>query len=358
MSDKAMPDNTQTKSPPATDPAWRKFENHSQNEKWTGSAERGLALELDELRRQSRAAEVALGNVGRINPRRPGLHNDAIQMVKRLIGRSLNWYTRPLRECLAGVVASLNETDKILEALNAAVFASLNETRKRLDALNERVHDLEFLRQYLPELSQQRWKGSEPDANLTWGEILTGDSFIDAIQAFYRFDPIHHICEVGPGYGRLLHTILERRLPFRRYTAVELSAERVRMLREKFADPRVEFVQGDVDQIQFAEHADLVICSSTFEHLYPDFTTALRNISSQLKPQGCLAIDFVQADPRMEHRQQGFEPRGHAFVRIYSKEEIQSLFTACGLTGLQVGSIVLGKVSYGDINRIFVFVRH
>jgi hypothetical protein len=57
----------------------------------------------------------------------------------------------------------------------------------------------------------------------------------------------------------------------------------------------------------------------------------------------------------MEHRQQGFEPIGDAFVRIYSKDEIQSLFRGCGLVGLQVGSIVLGKVSYGEIRRIFVF---
>lgn len=228
---------------------------------------------------------------------------------------------------------------------------------KKLEALNQRVHDLEGTRHSLLEVSQQRWKGSEPDAGLTWGEIFSGDSFIDAVQAFYRFDPTHHICEVGPGYGRLLLTILERQLPFRLYTAVELSAERVRMLREKFGDPRVDFVQGDVNQIQFEEPADLVICSSTFEHLFPDFTTALGNISNQLKPRGCLAIDFVQADPRMEHRHQSFEPEGHAFVRIYSKEEIQSLFTACGLTGLQIRSIVLGKASPGDINRIFVFVR-
>ncbi len=60
----------------------------------------------------------------------------------------------------------------------------------------------------------------------------------------------------------------------------------------------------------------------------------------------------------MEHRQQGFEPKGDAFVHIYSKDEIQSLFRGCGLVGLQVGSIVLGKVSYGEIRRIFVFACH
>jgi SAM-dependent methyltransferase len=330
-----MADNTEIKSCAAMDSACAKLETGCHDEKYTGTIEADLASELNELRRQLRAANSALVNLGKLNPRHPGLHNDAIQLVKRLIGRCLNWYSRPLRGCLVAVVASLNEMEIVLEALT--------EPHR------------EAIRRDLLERSQKRWKGSEPDASLTWGEIFTGDSFIDALQAFYRFDPLHHICEVGPGYGRLLHTILKRQLPFRRYTAVELSSERVRMLREKFVDPRVKFVQGDINQIQFEENADLVICSSTFEHLFPDFTCALGNISNQLNPQGCVAIDFVQAEPRMEHRQQGFEPIGDAFVRIYSKDEIQSLFRGCGLVGLQVGSIALGKVSYGEIRRIFVF---
>jgi hypothetical protein len=125
----------------------------------------GLASELDELRRQLRAANSALGNLGSLNPRHPGLHNDAIQLVKRLIARCLNWYTRPLRECLVAVVASLNEMGKVLEALT------------------QQAQDREAIRRDLLERSQKRWKGSEPDASLTWGEIFTGDSFIDAVTA-------------------------------------------------------------------------------------------------------------------------------------------------------------------------------
>jgi SAM-dependent methyltransferase len=332
-----MADNTQTNSYRPMDSAFSQFEDDDY--KYTGTSEPSLASELDQLARQLAAANAALDNIGRINPRHPGLHNDAIQLVKRLIGRSLNWYTEPIRKSFVAVVAPLNKMKLILEALV------------------QQAQEREAIHRGLLELSQKRWKGSEPDASLTWGEIFTGDSFIDAVEGFCRFNPNSHIFEVGPGYGRLLNTILQRELPFRHYTAVELSADRVHKLSEQFADRRVKFIQGDINQIQLEETTDLVICSSTFEHLFPDFTTALRNISNQLSPQGCVAVDFVQADPSMEHRQQGFERGGDAFVRIYSKEEIQSLFRACGFAGLQVRSIVLGKVSYGEINRIFVFAR-
>src|SRR5579864_5463323 len=92
--------------------------------------------------------------------------------------------------------------------------------------------------QSLLALSQERWRGDEPDALLTWGEIFTGDSFVDALLKNYQFSPDHYICEIGPGYGRLLQTILERRLPFRKYTGVELSPERVRKLTARFGSER------------------------------------------------------------------------------------------------------------------------
>jgi phospholipid N-methyltransferase len=207
------------------------------------------------------------------------------------------------------------------------------------------------------ELSQERWKGSEVDVGLTWGEIFTGDSFIDAVQTGYHFDATHHICEIGPGYGRLLKTILERKLPFRRYTGVELSEDRVRKLTEKFGNSSIRFVRGDVNSARINEPIDLVISSSTFEHLFPDFATGLTNLVKQLNPLAGIAIDFAQSDEAMAHRQQGFEPQGHAFVRVYSAEEIQSVFQSCGLRDVELRSIELGRAAIGDVKRIFAFAR-
>jgi phospholipid N-methyltransferase len=207
---------------------------------------------------------------------------------------------------------------------------------------------------WLRALSQKRWAGSEPDPELTWGEVFTGDSFIDAVQTRYSFCPDHNICEIGPGYGRLLQTILQRELPFQSYTGIELSQERVRKLNTEFNDARVRFIQGDVAELHSTLSWDLVICSSTFEHLFPDFTKALSRLADHLTAHAVIAIDFPQMDREMKSRSQAFELPTHAFVRIYSAEEIERLFAACGLANVQMQSIFLGKAPCGDVRRIFV----
>jgi phospholipid N-methyltransferase len=210
--------------------------------------------------------------------------------------------------------------------------------------------------QRLLAISQERWKGDEADVGLTWGQIFTGDSFVDALQKHHQFSPDHDICEIGPGYGRLLKTILERSLPFRTYTGVELSAERVRKLTAGFGSDRVEFVQADAAVVRLSSPCDLVFSSSTFEHLFPDCSSALKNLSEyNLKDGGRLAIDFIQADPDMSHQSQNFEDDGHAFVRTYSAQELRDIFRVCGLSSLEIASIVLGQAAFGPVRRIFTF---
>jgi SAM-dependent methyltransferase len=206
-------------------------------------------------------------------------------------------------------------------------------------------------------LSQERWKGSEEESQLTWGQMMTGDSFLDALTSRYSFRPTHHICEIGPGYGRLLKTILGRSLPFAHYTAIELSPERVNKLTSQFGNDRIKFVCADVNDVTLKEKADLIICSATFEHLFPDFSRAMDNlVRGNLNSGGFLAVDFIQNDNAMSDRWQAFEPNGHAFVRVYSGEEINDYFARCGLNA-ELSSIVLGKSAIGDVRRIFAFAR-
>jgi phospholipid N-methyltransferase len=246
----------------------------------------------------------------------------------------------------------------VIEVRHSSTAALLKSGRATLIGVNGDLANLDSAaRDQLFDVSQERWKGSEDDACLTWGAIFTGDSFLDALQQYYKFNPEHHICEIGPGYGRLLKTVLERKLPFRKYTGVELSADRVAKLTKAFPGEAIGFVHGDVTTVRLREEADLVICSSTFEHLFPDFTRALLNLlEHNLKPGGRLAIDFVQKDPSMQYHAQGFES-SRAFVRMYSADEIRDLFRACGVEEVHLDSIVLGRASIGEIRRIFAFAE-
>ena len=51
-------------------------------------------------------------------------------------------------------------------------------------------------------VSQQRWRGDEPDAGLTFGALMTGDTLWDLYICHHTFCESDRILEIGPGYGR------------------------------------------------------------------------------------------------------------------------------------------------------------
>ena len=208
--------------------------------------------------------------------------------------------------------------------------------------------------------SKLRWSGSEPDASLTWGRSMTGDTFFDAVERHAGKARIagRNVLEVGPGYGRLLRTLRQRGYGHASYAGLEMSAARVQRLTRELGDARTRFVCGDAMKDTAGSGFDLLICSSTFEHLYPDFVQAIANLRRQMSPDGVLCIDFKQCEPEMLYSCASFEREGGAFVRIYSRPELERLFGRCGLAIEGLSSIALGT-GEGDtvVQRIFVCAR-
>jgi len=71
----------------------------------------------EELARLHSEVKVALEGhlqTGQLNPRHPGLHNDAVQFLKKAMRRSLTWYTRPLHLFQASVIRALQHVNTVL----------------------------------------------------------------------------------------------------------------------------------------------------------------------------------------------------------------------------------------------------
>jgi SAM-dependent methyltransferase len=204
--------------------------------------------------------------------------------------------------------------------------------------------------------SQVRWKGDEHDNRLTWGTMMSGDSFVDVLLKHHAFSGRENLLEVGPGYGRILTTILERKLPFSAYLGMELSEPRVARLAERFGSPGIRFVKGDILKDTPDFRADLVLCSSTFEHLFPSMLGALRNLHRMSRVGTKLFIDFIipEGDDNLATTHAYFEYTS-AYIRIYSRLEIESLFADAGFRVLNVENIVLGQTPTGkDVRRALV----
>jgi ABC-type transporter Mla subunit MlaD len=111
------------------------------------------------LRQLVAEAQAAQGRVGVVNPRLPGLHNDLIQLVKKLMRRMLSWYTRPLLDYHAATTQFLAEAAQMLERQQtqlrgleevlATLTADLAELRKQLQS---RLNGIERAR----EISQRQ----------------------------------------------------------------------------------------------------------------------------------------------------------------------------------------------------------
>jgi SAM-dependent methyltransferase len=215
---------------------------------------------------------------------------------------------------------------------------------------------------YLPddpdahELSRRRWRGDEPDHALTFGAILSGDTLWDAYQTAHRFTSDDTILEIGPGYGRLLKTALDRRVPFRSYMGIDLSEARISRLAAKFTEPRCGFAQGDAESWRGSERFSVVICSSTFEHFHPDCRAVLHNIRQQLREGATVLLDF----PGKDHPFSGVDGSG-AYVRCYPKAELRDVFAECGYSVSEITECSIGNDHLGrPVDRFVVIAtpRH
>ena len=95
------------------------------------------------------AAEGKVAAIGTVNPRPPGLVNSAIQTLKRLVARALDWHVRDQVEFNRAMVASL---DFILEALNennrafTRVAATFDEAFRQAGELRAEAGELKDVR--------------------------------------------------------------------------------------------------------------------------------------------------------------------------------------------------------------------
>jgi hypothetical protein len=127
----------------------------------------GLWLyEADELRLIVANIEELRKHIADVNPRSPGWHNDLLQVPKKLLARSLGWYTRSLQRFNAAVSRSLHQLFYTVETLStnmAALDRRLDHSEKRMstikDSLQEQIDSLQ--KQVEALISQQRKPSTE-----------------------------------------------------------------------------------------------------------------------------------------------------------------------------------------------------
>ena len=80
--------------------------------------------------------------VGQINPRNPGLHNRAIQFVKKVMRRSLTWYTRPLHYFQGGAIRALQRITGVLHSHDHSLQKISQELSRQAGLIEQSAEDI------------------------------------------------------------------------------------------------------------------------------------------------------------------------------------------------------------------------
>jgi O-antigen chain-terminating methyltransferase len=105
-------------------------------------------VSLEDARAGARRAAQHAGRLGQLNPRPPGLANDAIQASKGAVARSLDWMLRPQRDFN-------QEVGRALDALATAQESAQQLTAaKLLDIETKSLHELREVRGQLDALGK------------------------------------------------------------------------------------------------------------------------------------------------------------------------------------------------------------
>jgi SAM-dependent methyltransferase len=231
---------------------------------------------------------------------------------------------------LAGVNQRIDELEARLESRIAALETGLHESR---DEGWER--------------SRERWRAASPTANLTWDAEIGGDAFIEKAEQHGAVGAGRRVLEVGPGYGRLLGAALERDSGFESWTGIDLSAENVAFLSERFGRDGIRFIEADIEKVRLPDPVDAVISSLTFKHLYPSFEAALVNLAGQLRAGAVVAFDLIEGQRRY------FEDDGVTYIRWYARDEIDAIIEGAGLERVAFDEVR----HHPDVTRLLVVAR-
>ena len=158
---------------------------------------------------------------------------------------------------------------------------------------------------------------------------MTGDEFLGHVAAACG-TTFGRIVEIGPGYGRVLRTLLASDVRFDAYHGLDISPENAKHLAATFTDPRVRFTNTDFLTHRVEGPADLVYSSAVFLHLYPSIAPALAWSHATLAPGGHVCFDVPQGRLRYVDGAWGL------FVRQYEEPELRELVAAAGFAACHV----------------------
>ncbi len=110
------------------------------------------------------------------------------------------------------------------------------------------------------------------------------------------------VLDVACGTGVLIPDYLERKVAS--VTGVDISAEMIRIAREKFPQENVHFLHRDVEELDSTETYDAIMVYNAFPH-FPDPDGLIARLSAMLVPGGTLTVAHGMSRAAIDHHHEG-----------------------------------------------------
>jgi 2-polyprenyl-3-methyl-5-hydroxy-6-metoxy-1,4-benzoquinol methylase len=254
--------------------------------------------------------------VGQLNPRNPGLVSNFVQAAKRVLQRSLTWYTRPLQNYHDQVAEALDEHGKLIVAMDQFLRRYDNKLREHLNMEIVRLHgeisrldeealrlddetlrldeETGRLRSEILRLDRElsRVEADYIDRLIREAEVATQQHFIPYLEFFREVSPV---VDIGCGRGEFLSLLKEAGIAS---YGVDLDEDAIEVASRK----ALRVVHEDLFEHlgQLPERSLGGIFSSRVieflpEHLQMEFVA---RCSGKIKPGGVLLIETANPDSR------------------------------------------------------------
>lgn len=273
--------------------------------------------DLGELHVNLSACNALHNAVGTLNPRHSGLHNQVLQFLKKIMRRSLTWYTRPLHEFHAAVTRTLNHTTIALE-----------EARAGLSMLEARVEHLEQRLEQTSSATAESLRGLHRDLRRTQDEVRRGtpptgqavslnldqqtakldfdyfmfeerfrgpESEIKRRQRAYLeyFRGCTDVLDLGCGRGEFLELMRENGISAR---GVETGKDAFLLCQEKGLAVTEQDLLSYLESLP-DESAGGIFCSQVIEHMNPAAQLLLLRLAQQkLRPGAPLLVETINPE--------------------------------------------------------------
>ena len=192
----------------------------------------------------------------------------------------------------------------------------------------------------------EHWQSYAKSASENPAQKMRHDIILGAIKGLHR--SIDLLLDIGSGQGDFIEKAVLKKCA-NKYVGFELSDAGVKISRSKV--PQAEFIKVDLfspptEVLQFANQADVAICSDVIEHVdAPE--EFCRLLMTYLKPGGYLFLT-VPGGPMSE-----FDHHiGHR--THYKKKSIESLLLA---SGFKIENTTMAGIPFFNLYRLMVILR-